>query len=79
MARHDKKNAELFLQAMKEVERMDEQTLVDSLNPTIILVETDDTYNTKQKLNIFSLISSLSNSEERQRTKFVKKIYKALR
>ena len=79
MARHDKKNAELFLQAMKEVESMDEQTLVDSLNPTIILVETDDTYNTKQKLNIFSLLTSLSNAEGKQRNKFVKKIYRALK
>jgi hypothetical protein len=53
--------------------------LLNHLNDTIVAVETDDSYNTKEKLKIYSLITSLSNSEGKERKKFAKKIVKALR
>lgn len=79
MAKHDPKNALKFETDLKDLDTMEEQVLLNHLNDTIVAVETDDTYTTKQKLNIYSLITSLSNSEGKQRNKFAKKIVKALR
>lgn len=79
MAKHDAKTAETFKQNMAEFSTMAEQDLLDRLNETIVAVETDDSYNTSQKLKIYALITSLSNSDVKERKKFVNKIYKALR
>ena len=79
MAKHDPKNAETFQTNLRDLDTMSEQDLLDHLNQTIVTVETDDSYNTKEKLKIYSLITLLSNSDEKERKKFVIKIYKALR
>ncbi len=79
MAKHDPKNAETFQTNLRDLDAISEQDLLDRLNQTIVTVETDDSYNTKEKLKIYSLITLLSNSDEKERKKFVTKIYKALR
>ena len=79
MAKHDPKNAETFQTNLRDLDTMSEQDLLDHLNQTIVTVETDDSYNTKEKLKIYSLITLLTNSDEKERKKFVTKIYKALR
>lgn len=79
MAKHNPKVAEEFQTNTSDLETMSEQDLLDRLNKTIVAVEVDDAYSAKEKLKIYSLITSLSNSDEKDRKKFAKKIYKALR
>jgi hypothetical protein len=79
MAKHDAKVSENFQKNTGDLDKMSEQDLLDRLNETIVEVETNDGYNTKEKLKIYALITSLSNSSEKDRRKFAQKIYKALR
>lgn len=79
MAKHDNKIADQFQENLRDLDTMDEQALLDRLNDTIVAVENDDSYNTKEKLKIFALITSLDNSEGKERKKFVHKIYNVLR
>jgi hypothetical protein len=79
MAKHDNKIAEKFQDSVKDLDSMSEQDLLDRMNETIKAVEVDDSYNTNDKLKIYSLITSLSNSEGNDRKKFANKIFKALR
>jgi len=79
MAKHDNKIADKFQDSVKNLDSMSEQELLDRMNETIKTVEINDSYNTNEKLKIYSLITSLSNSEDNDRKKFANKIYKALR
>ena len=79
MAKHDPNTAESFLKLMDGCGTMPENVFQDNLKPTVLAVELDDSYNTKEKLKIFSLLSSLSNCSENERQKYVKKIYKVLK
>lgn len=79
MAKHDPSIQSEFLNAMNGCEKMKEAQLQEALNPTVLTIEKDDSYSTKAKLKIFSLISSLSNCAEKERPKYVKKIAKALK
>lgn len=79
MSKHDQKTAEAFLKLMDGCESMPENVFQNNLKPTVLAVELDDSYNTKEKLKIFSLLSSLSNCSENERRKYVKKIYKVLK
>ncbi len=79
MAKHNPQNRSQFDENMKGLEDFDEQTLLDRLNKTIVTVELDNSYNTDQKLKIYSLISTLSNSEGKQRKKIARKISRALK
>ena len=79
MAKHNPQSRSQFDENMKGLEDFDEQTLLDRLNKTIVTVELDNSYNTDQKLKIYSLISTLSNSEGKQRKKIARKISRALK
>lgn len=79
MAKHNPTIAASFRAAMNQYDIFSEQELMERLNQTIVDVEQDDSYNTKQKLKIYALITSLSNCEVKGRRKFIKKIYRELR
>lgn len=79
MAKHDNKIADKFQDSVKNLDSMSEQELLDRMNDTIKTVEINDSYNTNEKLKIYSLITSLSNSDDNDRKKLASKIYKALR
>lgn len=74
MSRKNKDASAQFVKAMEGCEKFEDSDLQDRLNPTILLVEKDDSYSTGRKLKIFALISSLSNCTEKERRKYVKKI-----
>ena len=52
--------------------------LQDKIKTTILTVEHDSTYSTKELLKIYSLITSLSNCAEKERKKYVNKVVKLL-
>lgn len=79
MAKHDQKIADQFQKNLSDVEKLDEQELLNRLNETIKAVEADDDYAPQEKLKIYALITSLDNCDDKDRMKFVRKIYKALR
>ena len=55
-----------------------EQELMDAVNHTVVDVELDDNYSTKQKLKIYAVLTSLSNCSEKERKKYAKKVKKLL-
>lgn len=79
MAKHDPNIQKQFAEALQGSEKMGEFELLDAIRPTILILEKDDTYNTSQKLKIFSLITSLSNCAEKERPKYVRKLTSALK
>lgn len=79
MAKHNPQNVETFLHDMEGFESFDEDMLLQKVQPSIITVEVDDTYSTKQKLKIFEQFSMLTNCPTKERKKHVKKIGKLLR
>jgi hypothetical protein len=79
MAKHDPVIAAEFTELMTDVEKLSEADLLERVNKTVLKVEMDDTYSTKAKLKIFSLITYLSNCTERERKKYVRKISRALK
>ena len=79
MAKHNQDIRNEFNEKMQQCATMDEQELLDIANVTIVKVEKDDTYNTKAKLKIFALFTSLFNCAENERMKYVKRIYAALK
>ncbi|MDO4416404.1 MAG: hypothetical protein Q4C20_15135 [Erysipelotrichaceae bacterium] len=79
MAKHDPNIQKQFAEALQGSEKMAEFELLDAIRPTILILEKDDTYNTSQKLKIFSLITLLSNCAEKERPKYVRKITSALK
>lgn len=78
MAYHNKQSQNTFFENTKNVETFTEQQLMDAVNTTIVEVELDDNYSTKQKLKIYAVMTSLSNCSEKERKKFVKKVKKLL-
>jgi len=79
MKKHNPENLKTFEESLKDYDKMSEQQLLDALNKIIVIVENDDSYNTNAKLTIYAFISSLSNCDERERKKWVKKIAKLLK
>lgn len=78
MAYHNKQSAAKFETNMNGVESFNEQQLMDAVNKTVVDVELDDSYSTKQKLKIYAVMTSLSNCAEKERKKFAKKVKKLL-
>lgn len=79
MARHDPSIQKNFTEAMKGCAAMAEHDLLDALQPTILVIEKDDSYSTSAKLKIFSLITSLSNCDPKEREKFARRIARKLK
>lgn len=79
MAKHDPNIQLSFLKAMEGCEKMGEAALQEALNPTILIIEKDDSYSTSAKLKIFSLLTSLANCAPKERPKYVKKTGAALK
>lgn len=67
-----------FLENMEKAENLSEHDLNDRLNETMVEVEVNENYTTREKLKIYELLSSLSNCEARERNKFIRKLGKAL-
>lgn len=63
---------------MEGYEQFTEEDLVERLNPTILSVEKAENYSIKQRLQIFDLITQISNCSVRERKKFIKKLRKTL-
>lgn len=79
MARHNIEIYNCFVSDMQDVLNEDEQTFQTAVNRTVEAVETDETYNTKEKLNIYADLSSLCNCEKKERTKWIKKASRRLK
>lgn len=79
MSRHDIEIYNLFVSDMQDALNEDEQTFQTSVNRTVEAVETDDSYSTKEKLNIYADLSSLCNCEKKERSKWVKKASRRLK
>ncbi len=79
MFKHDSKNVEQFLNDMHGAEDMDEAAFQEAINHTVIAVEKDDMYNTKEKLKIYSTLTSLSNCDVDERVKWIKKAARTLK
>lgn len=78
MAYHNKDSQNKFIENTQDVETFTEQQLMDAMNATVVDVEVDDNYTTKQKLKIYSYMTSLSNCTEKERKKYAKKVRKSL-
>lgn len=78
MAKHNAETATEFKVNTKGCENFTEQQLLEAVNKTVVRVELDDDYSTKQKLNIYAMMTSLSNCSESERRKYAKKVYKLL-
>lgn len=78
MAYHNKQSAANFEQNLANAETFTEVELMEAVNKTVVEVELDDDYSTKQKLNIYSAMTSLSNCSEKERNKYAKKVKKLL-
>lgn len=79
MSRHDIEIYNRFVSDMQEALNEDEQTFQTAVNRTVEAVETDDSYSTKDKLNIYADLSSLCNCEKKERSKWVKKASRRLK
>ena len=79
MAKHDPSIQKNFIEALSGCASMEEHDLLDALQPTILVIEKDNSYSTSAKLKIFSLITSLSNCAAKERLKYVKKISRRLK
>lgn len=79
MSRHDIEIYNRFVSDMQDALNEDEQTFQTSVNRTVEAVETDDSYSTKEKLNIYADLSSLCNCEKKERSKWVKKASRRLK
>ena len=60
MAYHNKVSASKFEKNATGAEKFSEQELMDAVNHTVVDVELDDNYSTKQKLKIYAVMTSLS-------------------
>lgn len=78
MANHNSETATEFKLNTRGCENFNEQQLLEAVNKTVVRVELDDDYSTKQKLNIYSMMTTLSNCSESERKKYAKKVYKLL-
>ena len=79
MSRHDIEIYNRFVSDMQDALNEDEQTFQTSVNRTVEAVEIDDSYSTKEKLNIYADLSSLCNCEKKERSKWVKKASRRLK
>ena len=79
MSKHDPDIVKYFEDALKGCENFSENDLLNAINPTILAVEKEDSYSTKEKLKIYSLLTTLTNSEPNERVKYVKKVAKILK
>ena len=79
MAKHDPKIAEDVALVLPNCGTISEQEFLAALNPVIVGVEKDDTYSTKAKLKIFSLLTMACNVEPKERKKYMKKVAKAVK
>ncbi len=78
MAYHNKKTAAEFESNLTGSEKFNEHELMEAVNVTVVKIELDDKYTTKQKLNIYSQLTSLSNCSVKERKKYAKKVKKML-
>lgn len=78
MAYHNKQTSAQFEVNIDQAEKLTEQELMDAVNETVKCVELDSSYTTKQKLKIYSVLTSLSNCSERERKKYAKRVKKLL-
>ncbi len=78
MAKHNPDTARIFEENMKGCAALEEKEFQDKINVTVLAVEHDDTYSTKERLKIYSLLTSLSNCAEKERAKFANKVKKLL-
>ncbi len=78
MAYHNKSTAAEFETNLTGSEKFNEHELMEAVNVTVVKVELDDKYSTKQKLNIYSQLTSLSNCSAKERKKYAKKVKKML-
>lgn len=78
MAYHNKQSASNFQMNLEGCESFSEDELMEAVNKTVVEVELDDNYSTKQKLNIYAAMTSLSNCAEKERQKYAKKVKKLL-
>lgn len=67
-----------FIQNMDGVADFDERILNEKLNITMVSVEKDDNYKAKDKLKIYDLLQQITNCDEKDRKKFVKRLGKVL-
>ncbi len=79
MAKHDPQIAQSLTAIAPECDKLSDKELLHALNPVIVSVEKDDTYSTKAKLKIFSLLTMLCNVEAKDRKKYIKKVISAVR
>jgi hypothetical protein len=79
MAKHNPEISKNFAEAIAGCENMSEQELLEAINPTVYILEKDDSYGTSAKLKIFSLLTSLSNCAPKERARYAKKITSALK
>lgn len=77
MSRNQSINSE-FRTFMDEIVDMDEKTLNEKLNVTMVAVEKDDDYTAKEKLKIYDLLQQITNSEPKGRAKYAKKLARVL-
>ena len=78
MSKHNPETARIFAENMNGCEKMSEADLQDKIKATVLTVEHDESYSTKELLKIYSLIASLSNCAEKDRKKYVNKVKKLL-
>lgn len=79
MAKHDPQIAQSLIAIAPGCDTLSDKDLLSALNPVIVSIEKDDTYSTKAKLKIFSLLTMLCNVEAKDRKKYMKKVISAVR
>lgn len=79
MGKIDSSKVETFAKALENCETFNEKELLDSVKPIILEVEVNDDLSTRSKLAIFSMITNLSNCEEKERKKYAKKLIRLLK
>lgn len=79
MAKHDPQIAKSIDTIAATCDKISEEELLTVLNPVIVAIEKDDSYSTRAKLKIFSLLTMLCNVEPKERRKYVRKVVRAVR
>ena len=79
MAKHDPKIAQSLIAIAPSCDKLSDKDLLHALNPVIVDIEKDETYSTRAKLKIFSLLTMLCNVEAKERKKYMKKVIRAVR
>ena len=79
MAKHNPEIVNRLVPVAGSCDKISEKELLGALNSVIVAIEKDDTYSTRAKLKIFSLLTMLCNVEPKERRKYVRKVMKAVR